>query len=74
MIYDFKNKSLKSEGKNWIASNATIIGDIVIKNDVSIWFNVVLREVFFGLIIVLQFKTRFFNIKNYLDAASFFKI
>jgi len=43
MIYDFENKSLKSEGKNWIASNATIIGDIVIKNDVSIWFNVVLR-------------------------------
>ena len=43
MIYDFENKSLKSEGKNWIASNAIIIGDIVIKNDVSIWFNVVLR-------------------------------
>ena len=33
MIYDFENKSLKSEGKNWIASNAIIIGDIVIKND-----------------------------------------
>ena len=43
MISDFENKSLKSEGKNWIASNAVIIGDIVIKNDVSIWFNVVLR-------------------------------
>tara|TARA_B100001123_G_scaffold34113_1_gene35367 strand:- start:388 stop:900 length:513 start_codon:yes stop_codon:yes gene_type:complete len=43
MIYDFENKSLKREGKNWIAPNATIIGDIVIKNDVSIWFNAVLR-------------------------------
>ena len=43
MIYNFENKSLKSEGKNWIASNAIIIGDIVIKNDASIWFNVVLR-------------------------------
>ena len=43
MIYDFENKSLKSEGKNWIATNAIIIGDIVIKNDASIWFNVVLR-------------------------------
>ena len=43
MNYDFENKSLKSEGKNWIASNAIIIGDIVIKNDASIWFNVVLR-------------------------------
>jgi len=43
MIYDFENKSLKREGKNWIAPNATIIGDIVIKNDVSVWFNAVLR-------------------------------
>ena len=43
MIYDFENKSLKREGKNWIAPHATIIGDIVIKNDASIWFNAVLR-------------------------------
>ena len=43
MIYDFENKSLKREGKNWIAPNAIIIGDIVINNDVSIWFNAVLR-------------------------------
>ena len=43
MIYDFENKSLKSEGKNWIASSAVIIGDIVIKNEASIWFNAVLR-------------------------------
>jgi len=43
MIYDFENKSLISVGENWIAPNAMIIGDIVIKNDVSIWFNVVLR-------------------------------
>ena len=43
MIYDFENKSLKREGKNWIAPNATIIGDIVIKNDASIWFTAVLR-------------------------------
>ena len=43
MIYDFENKSLISEGKNWIASNAIIIGDIVLKKGVSIWFNAVLR-------------------------------
>ena len=40
MIYNFENKSLKSEGEKWIAPNAMIIGDIVIKNDVSIWFNI----------------------------------
>jgi len=43
MICDFENKSLKREGNNWIAPNATIVGDIVIKNEVSIWFNAVLR-------------------------------
>ena len=43
MIYDFENKSLKREGKNWIAPNASIIGDIIIKNEASIWFNAVLR-------------------------------
>ena len=43
MIYDFENKSLVGEGKHWIAPNAIIIGDIVIKNDASIWFNAVLR-------------------------------
>ena len=32
MIYNFENKSVKREGKNWIAPNATIIGDVVLKN------------------------------------------
>ena len=43
MIYNFENKSVKREGKNWIAPNATIIGDVVLKNDSSVWFNAVLR-------------------------------
>tara|TARA_B100000029_G_C17458399_1_gene917579 strand:- start:637 stop:1149 length:513 start_codon:yes stop_codon:yes gene_type:complete len=43
MIYNFENKSVKREGNNWIAPNATIIGDVVLKNDSSVWFNAVLR-------------------------------
>jgi len=43
MIYDFEKKSLKAEGKYWIAPNAVIIGDVSIKNNVSVWFNVVIR-------------------------------
>jgi len=43
MIYNFENKTLKSEGKNWIAPNATIVGDVVLKNNSSVWFNAVLR-------------------------------
>jgi len=43
MIYNFENKSVKREGKNWIAPNATVIGDVILKNDSSVWFNAVIR-------------------------------
>ena len=31
MIYNFENKTLKSEENNWIAPNATVIGDVILK-------------------------------------------
>ena len=43
MIYNFENKTLKSEENNWIAPNATVIGDVILKNNSSVWFNAVLR-------------------------------
>ena len=43
MIYNFENKTLKSEENNWIAPNATIIGDVILKKNSSVWFNAVLR-------------------------------
>jgi len=43
MIYNFENKALKSEENNWIAPNATVIGDVVLKKNSSVWFNAVLR-------------------------------
>ncbi len=43
MIYNFENKTLKSEENSWIAPNATVIGDVILKKNSSVWFNVVLR-------------------------------
>ena len=43
MFYDFENKKPKNLGKNWVASNATIIGDVTLEKNTSIWFNATLR-------------------------------
>ena len=43
MIYNFENKRLKILGKNWIAPNSIIIGDVTLKDQSSVWFNAVLR-------------------------------
>ncbi|MEH6605373.1 MAG: gamma carbonic anhydrase family protein [Pseudomonadales bacterium] len=44
MIYKLKGKSLSLEGEgHFIAPNASLVGDIVLGANVSIWFNVVIR-------------------------------
>ena len=43
MFYDLKDKNPKSSGENWVAPNATIIGDVTLEKNSSIWFNAVLR-------------------------------
>ena len=43
MFYDLENKKVKNLGKNWVAPNATIIGDVTLEKNTSIWFNVTLR-------------------------------
>ena len=41
---DIDNKKLQTDGENyWIAPNATVIGEVVLKKDASVWFNAVLR-------------------------------
>ncbi|MAI89029.1 gamma carbonic anhydrase family protein [Ponticaulis sp.] len=44
-IYDLGNKkvSLPGEGKCWVAGNATVLGNVVLKEGASVWFNVVVR-------------------------------
>ena len=43
MFYDLKDKKPNSSGENWVAPNATIIGDVTLEKNSSIWFNAVLR-------------------------------
>ena len=43
MFYDLEDKKVKNLGENWIAPNASIIGDVTLEKNTSIWFNVTLR-------------------------------
>ena len=43
MFYDLENKKVKNNGENWVAPNASIIGDVTLEKNTSIWFNVTLR-------------------------------
>ncbi len=43
MLYDFENKKPKNLGENWVAPNATVIGNVTLEKNTSIWFNATLR-------------------------------
>ena len=43
MFYDLEDKKVKNLGENWSASNASIIGDVTLEKNTSIWFNATLR-------------------------------
>tara|TARA_B110001452_G_scaffold87444_1_gene71469 strand:- start:115 stop:627 length:513 start_codon:yes stop_codon:yes gene_type:complete len=43
MFYNLENKKIKNSGENWIAPNASIIGDVTLEKNTSIWFNATLR-------------------------------
>jgi carbonic anhydrase/acetyltransferase-like protein (isoleucine patch superfamily) len=43
MKYSLGERKIVTKGDYWIAPNATVIGSVVLENDASIWFNVVVR-------------------------------
>ena len=43
MIYDFENYTPTLDKDSWVASNAILIGKVVLKKDANVWFNVILR-------------------------------
>ena len=43
MIYEVNGKKPECHGDHWIAESADVIGNVVIGDQVSIWFNAVLR-------------------------------
>jgi carbonic anhydrase/acetyltransferase-like protein (isoleucine patch superfamily) len=44
MIYNLGERKVEFHGEDWfVADNATVIGSVILKNNASIWFNVVVR-------------------------------
>lgn len=43
MIFSLDDKKVELKGEYFIAPNATVIGNVSVGHDVSIWFNVVIR-------------------------------
>ena len=43
MIYALGNKKPVLHGSNYIAPNATVIGDVVLGKGANVWWNVVIR-------------------------------
>jgi carbonic anhydrase/acetyltransferase-like protein (isoleucine patch superfamily) len=43
MIYDFEDNIPTLDKDSWVASNAVLIGKVILKKDANVWFNVVLR-------------------------------
>ena len=43
MIYQLANVAPSLTDSNFIAPNATLIGDVVLAEHASVWFNVVIR-------------------------------
>ena len=43
MLYDLENKKIQNSGDNWVAPNASVIGDVTLEKNTSIWFNATLR-------------------------------
>ena len=43
MIYALGDKTPQLKGNNYIAPNATVIGDVVIEKNASVWWNVTIR-------------------------------
>lgn len=43
MLYSLDNKNVELKGECFVADNATVVGNVSIGIDASIWFNVVIR-------------------------------
>ena len=43
MRYSLAERRIVTKGDYWIAPNATVIGSVVLENNASLWFNVVVR-------------------------------
>jgi len=43
VIYSLGDRHVVRHGRTWVADNATLIGSVVLHDEASVWFNVVIR-------------------------------
>jgi carbonic anhydrase/acetyltransferase-like protein (isoleucine patch superfamily) len=43
MNYSLGERRVEVRGNAWVASNATVIGSVILESDASVWFNAVIR-------------------------------
>ena len=43
MLYELDGVVVKAEGDYWVADSATVVGNVLLKQDASVWFNAVVR-------------------------------
>jgi carbonic anhydrase/acetyltransferase-like protein (isoleucine patch superfamily) len=43
VIYALGERRVKTPGRFYVAQSATVVGSVVLENDVSVWFNAVIR-------------------------------
>ena len=42
MLYQLDDLQVRVEGDYWVADNATVLGNVLLRQDASVWFNAVL--------------------------------
>ncbi|MEM9622300.1 MAG: gamma carbonic anhydrase family protein, partial [Pseudomonadota bacterium] len=43
MLYELGGQQVRAEGEYWVADNAAVVGNVLLKDGASVWFNAVLR-------------------------------
>lgn len=43
MLFQLEDRRVRAEGDYWVAESATVLGAVLMKHNVSVWFNAVIR-------------------------------
>ena len=43
MLYELDGVAVQAEGDYWVADSATVVGNVLLKQNASVWFNAVVR-------------------------------
>jgi carbonic anhydrase/acetyltransferase-like protein (isoleucine patch superfamily) len=43
MLYELDGVGVRAEGEHWVADSAVVVGNVLLKQNASVWFNAVIR-------------------------------